>query len=403
LIGKWLLIATAIGVLVGSASAAFLLLLDEATSYRENNLWIIALLPLAGLAIGLVYHYWGQSVVKGTNQLLEECYTPTKKLPIQMAPLIFVTTIITHLFGGSAGREGTAVQMGGAIADQLTGWFKFSSTERKTLLLIGISAGFAAVFGTPLTGVVFALELVLVGQLAYKAIIPSLISAYVAHYICLAWSVTHTQYVIAEVPDISLTTLGWAGLAGAFFGLVAILFTKSNMIWTTVFDNYIRYAPLRPFIGGIVIAIAVWLLGTTKYIGLGVPTIVESFTTNLPPYDFIVKILFTTCTLGAGFKGGEATPLFFIGATLGNALIWFIPLPIGLLAGMGFVALFAGTTKTPIACIVMGIELFGIESILYIAIACVVSYLLSGKDGIYSSQRDNRSKYLFALRFKTST
>ena len=170
------------------------------------------------------------------------------------------------------------------------------------------------------------------------------------------------------------------------FGLTALLFSKSTHFWQHLFRSKIKFAPLRPFVGGAIVAIAVYLIGTTKYIGLGIPTIVDAFNVDLNRYDFLLKILFTSFTLGASFKGGEVTPLFFIGATLGNALVWFVPLPIALLAGMGFVAVFSGATNTPIACTLMGIELFGAESAVYIAIACVVAYLFSGHSGIYSSQ-----------------
>jgi H+/Cl- antiporter ClcA len=164
--------------------------------------------------------------------------------------------------------------------------------------------------------------------------------------------------------------------------------------WADLFKNKISYPPFRPFMGGIIIALAVWALGTTKYIGLGIPTIVEAFTTSLNGYDFLLKMVLTTFTLGVGFKGGEVTPLFFVGAALGNALAFFVPLPLGLLAGMGFVAVFAGATNTPMACILMGLELFGIESAVFIALACVVSYSFSGHRGIYASQKIGTAKQI---------
>src|SRR5690606_16945654 len=178
----------------------------------------------------------------------------------------------------------------------------------------------------------------------------------------------------------------WAVLAGIIFGLVAMLFSKSMHFWSNLFAKTIKYPPLRPVIGGAVLAITIYLLGTTKYIGLGIPTILSAFETHLNSYDFLLKLILTTFTLGAGFKGGEVTPLFFIGATLGNVLIWFIPLPMEMLAGMGFVAVCAGATNTPIACTVMGIELFGIGSGVFIALACTTAYLFSGHTGIYTSQ-----------------
>lgn len=321
-----------------------------------------------------------------------------------MAPLIFITTIITHLFGGSAGREGTAVQIGTSIADRFSVWLNLNKEARQIILLLGISAGFSAVFGTPLTGAIFAIELVLIKKIAYKAVIPSILVAYLAHYVCLDVGATHTHYTIPEIPEISFINLFWTIIAGSFFGLASVLFSKSQQFWSTKFNTYINYAPLRPFIGGIIIAGSVWLMGTTKYIGLGVPTIVEAFSSQLGQQDFILKLLLTTFTLGAGFKGGEVTPLFFIGATLGNTLYGFIPLPMGLLAGMGFVAIFSGSTKTPIACSIMGFELFGLACYPYVLLACVIAYLTSGNKGIYASQITPTNKYtnLFLKKEKTT-
>ncbi|HEV7347066.1 voltage-gated chloride channel family protein [Telluribacter sp.] len=383
---KWLFISALVGVLAGSASAFFLLSLDWVTNYREANGWIIWLLPLGGLIIGLSYHYLGQDVVKGNNQLLEEFHSPRQIIPLKMAPLVLFGTLVTHLFGGSAGREGTAVQMGGAIADQFTRWFRLKNRDRKVLLVIGISAGFASVFGTPLAGTVFALEVLAIGFLRYEALFPSLLTAVIADYTCLWWQMEHTRYFIADIPGMEPVYLLWAVGAGILFGLTALIFSIIVHFFGDGFKASIKYPPLRPVAGGAVLAVVIYLMGTTKYIGLGIPTIVAAFNEPLPPYDFLIKILLTTFTLGAGFKGGEVTPLFFIGATLGNALALFMPLPVALLAGMGFVAVFAGATNTPIACTLMGIELFGIESGVFIGIACVTAYLFSGHTGIYSSQ-----------------
>ncbi len=400
---KWLIIATLIGLLAGSASAFFLVALDWATNYRENNTWIIALLPLGGLVIGLLYHYLGTDVVKGNNQLLEEFHEPKQVIPFKMAPLVLFGTIATHFFGGSAGREGTAVQMGGAIADQFTHLFKLKPRDRKVLIVIGISAGFASVFGTPLAGAVFALEVLILGRMRYEAILPSFIGAVVANYTCDAWQVAHTNYSIPFVPEMTPENLIWSLVVGVLFGLAAFLFSKSTHFWSNLFKAKINYPPLRPLVGGIFIALAVYLMGTTKFIGLGIPTIVESFSIPQDSYVFILKILFTSFTLGAGFKGGEVTPLFFVGATLGSALFMLIPLPMALLAGMGFVAVFAGATNTPIACTLMGIELFGAECGVYMAIACVVAYLFSGHSGIYSSQIVGSPKHLFFGKYKTKS
>ncbi|HSJ69525.1 MAG TPA: voltage-gated chloride channel family protein [Anditalea sp.] len=384
---KWLLIATVVGILAGSASAFFLISLSWATEYREANIWLIALLPLGGFTIGWVYHRFGESVVKGNNQLLEEFYNPLKVIPLRMAPLVLFGTIATHLFGGSAGREGTAVQMGGAIADQFTKWFKLSNTDRKALITIGVAAGFASVFGTPLAGAVFALEWLVIGRVRYESILPAFIGAYVAHWTCAGFfDVHHTAYVIPLIPDITIANMMWIIPAGICFGLAGRIFAKATHLWSQFFRTFINYPPLRPVLGGLAVAGLVFLIGTTKYIGLGIPTIVDAFTEDLPWYDFLAKIGFTSLTLGAGFKGGEVTPLFYTGATLGNALSGIIPLPMALLAGMGFVGVFSGATNTPLACTLMGIELFGAESGVYVGLACVVAYIFSGHAGIYNSQ-----------------
>lgn len=394
---RWLFFAAIVGVIVGSASALFLETLNWATSLREQHLWIIAFLPLAGLLIGLAYHYWGKDVVKGNNMLIEQLQNPNQIIPLVMAPLIFAGTVITHLFGGSAGREGTAVQIGGAFADQFTKIFKLKPRDRKIILICGISAGFASVFGTPLAGAIFGLEVFIIGSMVYNALLPSFIAAFVADYACKAWGVGHTQYFISLIPDMNMINLLLTLAAGIIFGLIARSFSALNHRLTKIFSK-IKYPPLRPLVGGIILVLIIWSLGTTRYIGLGIPVILESFTRQEPAYTFAIKLILTALTLSAGFKGGEVTPLFFIGATLGSCLSLFIPLPYGLLAGMGFVAVFSGAANTPIACIFMGLELFGIAPGMYIAIACITAYMFSGHTGIYHAQIVGSPKHLLLKR-----
>ncbi len=397
---KWICICVLIGVFSGCASAFFLVSLEWVTDYRVFHNWIIWLLPIGGICIGYLYHFYGTDVVKGNNLLLEEYENPKKTIPLKMAPMVLISTIITHLFGGSAGREGTAVQMSGAIADQFTGIFKLDNSERKTLIILGISAGFASIFGTPLAGALFALEVLYFSKISFKSFTLSFVTAYIAYFTVEFWHIKHTHYSIPSVPQLTFQMIPWLLIVGVLFGLTAMLFSRTTHFWGRLFSKTIPYPPLRPFVGGIILAITVSLIGTTKYIGLGIPTIVESFSTTHQWYDFLLKILFTGFTLGAGFKGGEVTPLFFVGASLGSFLSICIPLPIALLAGMGFVAVFSGATHTPIACTVMGMELFGIESGLFIGIACMLAYYSSGLIGIYHSQIVKGSKYKLYQRFK---
>lgn len=380
---KWLLLCVLVGLMAGSASAFFLVSLRWVTAYRESHTSIIWLLPLGGLAVGLLYHYYGGRANGGTKLLQDEIQRPRTAMPLLMAPLVLFGTLVTHLFGGSAGREGTAMQMGGALADQLTYLFRLRPGDRQILILTGISAGFASLFGTPMAGALFGLEAFLLGRLRYKALLPSLIAAIIGHYTCLAWGVGHMHFSIPIVPALSVPAMLYAIAAGAVFGLAGMAFSKSTHLCSAVFRQRIQFPPLRPLLGGAVIALSVWLLGTTKYIGLGLPTILAAFQEPLPWYDWLVKTVLTAFTLGAGFKGGEVTPLFYVGATLGNLLAQGIPLPMALLAGMGLVAVFTGATNTPLSCIIMAVELFGSDSLGYMTLACITAYFFSGRSGIY--------------------
>jgi H+/Cl- antiporter ClcA len=395
-LAKWLVISSLVGIFAGIGSAALLASLEWSTNWREAHLWIIALLPLGGFLSGWIYHRFGKQVEGGNNLLLEEIHNPKHIIPLRMSPLVLLGTDLTHLFGGSAGREGTALQIAASLADRLTKIFNFPHPDRRIVLMSGLSGGFASVFGTPLAGTIFGLEVLAIGKIHHDALFPCLVAAVVGDRITLMLGLHHTAYRHSPfIPILAGKEMISAIIAGAIFGIVAMIFAKLTHRISQIFKILISYPPLRPAIGGAIVALAVWAVGTTKYIGLGIPTIVDAFNIQLPPWDFAAKLAFTAVTLGAGFKGGEVTPLFYIGATLGNALSLVLPLPTPLLAGMGFVAVFGGAANTPIASTLMGIELFGAESGVFISIACVTSYLFSGHTGIYHSQRIGLSKYHF--------
>lgn len=399
---KWVVVVLIIGLAAGTLSAFFLTALNIATSFRNQHSWTIYLLPVAGLLVGLLYHHKGKGVERGNNLVFDTVHNPNDIIPFKMVPLVLTGTIITHLFGGSAGREGTALQMAGAAADQLHMPFKLSAQDRSIALIAGLSAGFASVFGTPWAGIVFGIEVLLLSKMPFKAILPACAAAFIATYITGLWGVGHTHYSISFVAPLSFRAVMYSIMAGVAFGAAAILFVRITEGFSHLFKKKIRYAPFRPFIGGIVLLLLFLLPDTYKYAGLGIPTILSSFDSAAQIQVFALKILFTAITLGAGFKGGEVTPLFFIGATLGSALSIFLPLPVGLLAAMGFVAVFAGAAKTPLACCIMALELFGPSCGVYVTIACIVSYFISGRHSIYNAPENKTPRHFLFGEIKYS-
>ena len=391
----WTLSILFVGVLVGSFSALFLVALELATNTRiANDAWIM-LLPLGGALIGIGYHYLSKGVEQESNLLISEMIQPKKRIHWKLAPLVFVGTILTHLFGGSAGREGTAVQMGGTIADQFGRFFKAAQLNRKILLRMGVAAGFAGVFGTPIAGVLFAFELDRKIKLDVNGFIPILLVSFLAHFSCQFFGVGHTVYVVTELPDFSFENSVFVALAAIAFGLTAFVFSLSKKYLTNGIKQVIPNSIIRISLGGLIIAVVALTFNLKAYLGLGIPVIENAFLNESGMEVFILKVILTVFTLAVGFKGGEATPLFFIGATLGSALSLYMPLPLSFLAALGFIAIFAGATNTPLACAAMGIEMFGVDGGLWYLFVCVIAFYTSGKTTVYSAQLVHLFKYDF--------
>lgn len=387
-----ILIALFAGLLAGLSSSFFLHLLEYATNYRSHNLSLIYFLPFMGLIIGYLYYRYGGESNKGNNLILEELQNPKKTLPFIMAPFVMFGTILTHLFGGSAGREGTAVQMGASLADQLNNFFKLSKTERRALLCAGAAAGFGAAIGTPFAGVIFGMEMVFIGKLRLKFFFDCLIASYFGYFITLLLKTPHSVYPEVFINDLSFKLILMVLVSGICFGLLAFIFSKMTKVFSALFARFISYAPLRPFIGGVLLVIFFQLEGSFRYLGLGIEFIQESFLQASTLLEPLYKSFFTSLTLAAGFKGGEFTPLVFIGSTFGSFLGGLSGISTSFLAALGFAAVFAGASNTPLACSIMAIEYFGFAIAPYAFMTCYLSYFFSGYKGIYSRQAIMNSK-----------
>ncbi len=401
---RWTLLIVPVAIAIGSIVALFLWLLTTAIHFRFHHTWLLYLLPLAGVLIHFIYQWVGKSSEKGNNLIMDEIHQPGGGVPKRMAPIILITTVITHLFGGSAGREGTAVQIGGSIAGMFGKWFKLDAQDMSVILTAGIAAGFGAVFGTPVTGAVFAMEVLTIGKIKYNALIPALIASVIADVTVGAWHISHTHYhidIMVNSTDqltgflhFDALLLGKVIVASALFGLASFLFANMVHEIKNACLKLFKFKWMIPVFGGLVIIGLTLLIHKPDYLSLGVDaeypgavTIPSAFHTGgADTFSWLWKTIYTTITLGTGFKGGEVTPLFYIGATLGNTLANLLSAPVSLFAALGFIAVFSGATNTPLACTFMGIELFGGEHALLFAVACFTAYIFSGHTGIYGSQ-----------------
>jgi H+/Cl- antiporter ClcA len=388
---RWIVLGVACGFLAGVSSYVLLEGLDRITRFRVQHEWLLWLLPAAGLVVGATYHYLGGRAAQGNALLIEEIHEPTEWVPRRMAPLVLVGTWVTHFFGGSAGREGTALQMSGSLNDVLARVLRLDDDDRRLLLVAALGGGFGAVFGVPLAGAVFALEVQSIGRVRYEALVPALTASLVGDLV-VSW----LGYHHASRPQFDVSLDGWlvakVAVAGLAFGLAGAAFAELTHAIKRLMAAHVGWAPFRPVVGGFAVIGLAGMFGH-DYLGLSLPLIDRALQGDRLSFAvFALKILFTAVTLGCGFLGGEVTPLFVVGATLGAALATPLHLPVALLAGIGFVAVFAGATNTPLACTIMGAELFGSGAVMPIAVGCVVSYVFSSHRGIYTSQRIEAAK-----------
>ena len=390
---KWLFLSVLSGACIGSASALLLVSLEWATQYREHHLWIIALLPVAGLLIGLMYHYWAGTASRGNNYLIEEIRSPHDIIPFRMAPLVYIGTVLTHLFGGSAGREGAALQVGGALGNTFAKLFKFDEKDTRIMIMCGMSACFSALFGTPIAAAVFSMEVISVGVMYYAALVPCVLAAFIAQGIASALGLESTHFVVDEITSFSF-------INGSKFIIMSVLFALASILLCVVlhgtsklYTNYINNPYIRIIIAGALVIAMRYIFGTTDYLGAGSDIIARSFVTSCAWYVFLLKMLFTAVTLGGGFKGGEIVPTLFVGATIGSFLAPIFGLPVGLCAACGMVSVFCGVTNCPLTSFILSIEMFGASTMKFTILCIALSYLLSGYYSLYNSQKIVYSKY----------
>jgi H+/Cl- antiporter ClcA len=389
---SWMCAGLAIGGFVGLVGVAFHLMLEWATEFRMHHPMILWLLPLGGLAIVLAYRLAGMEKDRGTNFILVAVRS-NEPVTFRTAPLIFFSTVVTHLLGGSAGREGAALQLGGSIASSVAQTWELNEKESRIMTMCGMAAGFSALFGTPLTSVVFAMEVITVGVMHYSAIVPCTVAALVASSISQSMGIAPTAFHVSHIPELINMQSGICvvvlGIASA---LVSIVFCIVMEHTGHTYKKHIKNPMLRVFAGGCIVIGLTYLVGCRDYNGAGMDIIINALNGDAKAEAFLLKILFTALTLGAGYKGGEIVPSFFIGATFGCVAGPLLGLPPTFAASLCMAAVFCGVTNCPLASIILCIELFGFKGTGYYALCCGISYMLSGYYGLYSEQKIMYSK-----------
>ncbi len=387
---KWFVLAVITGLVGGGVGTLFHVSVEYATELRVENPWIILLLPVGGLVIAGLYKLSGKKNM-GTNEIIDAVRSP-QGVPTVLAPLIFISTVITHLFGGSAGREGAALQLGGSIANFIGKLTRLDEKDMHIITLCGMSAVFSALFGTPLTAAVFALGVISVGVIYYAGLVPCIVSAYTAYFVSDYFGLEPVAFKLNVIPEFNLQNGLRVIALAALCAVVSILFCLSIHKTHKLFSKYIENTFVRAALGGLVIVGLSFIWRNGDYNGAGMDVIENAMSGTARPEAFFIKMIFTAITVGAGYKGGEIVPTFFVGSTFGCVVGGLLGLDPGFGAAVGLVALFCGVVNCPLASIFLSIELFGAQGMLLFALAVAISYLLSGYYGLYSSQRIVYSK-----------
>ena len=388
---KWLLFACVIGVVVGLVSISFYYAFDFVTDLRLAHPWLLFLLPLGGVAIILVYRISGMENDRGTNFVLLAVRENTA-LPLRTAPLVYISTLITHLLGGSSGREGAILQIGGSISASIGRAMHLDDKDSRIITMCGMSAAFAALFGTPIAAAVFAMEIVSVGVMYYAAIVPCVLSAIIGVGLAETLSVAPTAFHILGMPQTSALLLLQVIAMGVLGAMVSMLFCRAMHLAPALYDKFLPNHLVRAAVGGALVVDLTQIIGSRDYNGAGTQLIAAALAGNAEPEAFLLKILLTALTLGAGFKGGEIVPAFFTGSTFGCAAASLIGLSPSFGAALGMIAVFCGVTNCPLTSILLAFELFGGEQLSMFALVCAISYMLSGYYSLYSEQKIVYSK-----------
>ncbi len=388
---KWVLIAVIVGAVVGFVGAAFHYAVDFATEIRELFPGIILILPLGGLYIAWIYKICGAENDSGTNFVIDTV-RENKIVPIFTLPIIFLGTIITHLFGGSSGREGAALQIGSSISNAIGEAFKLDDKDMHIMTMCGMSAAFSALFGTPVTAAVFSIEVISIGIMHFSALVPCIIASLTGITITQMFNVEPTSFNILEYCEFSPANIAKVVILSALCAFVSILFCVIMKKTSKLYKKYIPNPFLKAIVGGVIVICLTFIVGEQYYNGAGMGVIESAFETDIVWYAFLIKIIFTAVTLCAGFKGGEIVPAFFTGATFGNAVSKIIGINTSFGTGIGLICLFCGVTNCPLTSIILSVELFGSKGLPLFAAACATSYMLSGYIGLYSEQKIMYSK-----------